>query len=132
MAVTAKWLNESNEVLHFEYKDKWTWDEAVEAIQKSQTMLNEVQHPVSSIIELEEQYYLPPNPMKYLKQIVENRSTHKNDSGITIFLNAEVLTKAMLDVISIGNPEVAKFVTFNHAKTVHEAIEKIQAIQESQ
>ena len=130
MTVTTQWLNENNDILHFKYKDKWTWAEAFEAIQKSQTMLDEVQEPVSSIIELEERYYLPHNSMTQLRQIVENRATHKNDSGITIFLNAEVLTKAMLDVIAMGNPEAAKFVIFNHAKTLDEAVQKINKIQE--
>lgn len=41
-----------------------------------------------------------------------------------IFLNAKVLTKAMLDIIQIGDPEAAKFVSFTHAQTLDEAIEK--------
>ncbi len=124
MSVTVQWANPEQTILHFEYTGKWTWAEVFPALHESQQMMNQVNHPVASIVDLTDGKQLPLDSMKYLDKVVEARAEHANDSGITIFLNAQVLTKAMLDFIELKNPQAIPFISLIHAKTYDEAVEK--------
>jgi len=132
MNAKVNWVNPEKTVLHFEYSVGWSWEDAFMAVQQSMQMMDAIDYPIATIVDLTASSKLPADPMNALGKIVENRATHPNDSGITIFLNAEVLTKAMLDYIQLGNPEAAQFVEFVHAKTLDEAINKATALLETQ
>jgi len=124
MNATVNWINDEKAVLHFKYKAGWSWEDVFGIVQQSQKMMDAVDYQVATIVDLTDAPKLPPDPMNALGKVVENRATHPNDSGITVFLNAEVLRKAMLDYIKLGDPEAAQFVEFIHAKTIDEALAK--------
>ena len=132
MNASVNWANSEKSVLHFEYGIGWTWEDVFEIVQKSMQKMDEIDYPVATIVDLTASPKLPPDPMNALGKIVENRAKHPNDSGITIFLNAAVLTKAMLDYIKLGDPEAAKFVEFIHAKTLNEALDKATELLKAQ
>jgi len=124
MAVELNWVDETKTVLHFAYRGRWTWEEVFGALQQSQQMMDTVSHKVATIVDLTDGQKLPVDMMRHMSKIVDDRSKHTNDSGDTVFLNAEALTKAVLNFIEIGNPEAAKFAQFVHATTYNEAVEK--------
>ncbi len=121
MPVNITWLNDENRVLYFDYIGLWTWEESYAAIRKSNEMMNEVNHPVGSIVDFTNTQNFPDGLADAMKVIAELRGGHPNDTGETVYVNAEVLTKAMFDVIRATDPEVAKVIKFTHSKTVEES-----------
>lgn len=125
MSVTADWVDsQERTIIHFDYRDKWTWEDVFEQIEKSQQMMDTVSHKVATIIDLTHSHKLPTDAMDAIGKIFD-RAIHPNDSTIIVFLNAETLTKAMLDLIAISDPQAVNFREFIHAKTLDEAINKV-------
>jgi hypothetical protein len=125
MSVTVNWVDsEDKKILHFEYRDNWTWEESFEQIQESQQMMDTVSQKVATIIDLTDNNKIPTGAMDAIGKIF-SFPIHPNDSTVIVFLNAEALTKAMLDFISIANPDKVNFREFIHAKTLDEAIDKV-------
>jgi len=128
MSVTVDWIDsETKTIIHFEYRDMWTWEDVFEQIEKSQQMMDTVSHKVATIIDLTHNSKLPSDAMNAIGKIFD-RAIHPNDSTIIVFLNAQTLTKAMLDLIAIRDPDAVNFREFVHAKTLDEAITKVNQL----
>jgi len=132
MPATVTWLNDNKNILYFDYIGMWTWEESYAAIEKSNRMMDEVNHPVGSIVDFTNTDRIPANLPKAMQKIAELRGSNPNDSGETVYVKAEILTKAMLDVIRVTDPEVAKVIKFTHAKTVEHAEELLLQVMDKQ
>ncbi len=125
MSITVKWVDsQKKKIIHFEYRNEWTWDEVFQQIEKSQQMMDTVSHKVATIIDLTNTQKLPSGSMDAMGKIF-SRAIHPNDSTIIVFLNAHALTKAMLDFFAIRDPDAVNFREFIHARTLDEAIGKV-------
>lgn len=121
MPIEVTWLNERKDMLYFDYIGLWTWDGVFAVIEESNIMMDEVDHPVGTIVDFTNTVHLPDGLPNAMKKIAELRETHPNDSGETVYVKAQILTKAMFDIIQMTDPEVASVIKFTHTKTVEEA-----------
>jgi len=127
MPVNADWLNDEKTILRFVYAGHWTWDEAVAMLDDANRKMKQVKHPVAVIVDMTDGQRLPENPLENIGRLAQGRGKSPNDSGITVFLNADVLTKAMQDVIEITGASMPQGLTATYARTLDEAIEKAKA-----
>ncbi len=133
MPVTVNWLNDKKNILYFDYVGLWEWEESYSIIAQSNIMMEEVNHPVGSIVDFTNTSHVPDNLADAMKKIAELRDSHPNDSGETVYVNAKILTKAMFDIIQITQPEIASIIKFTHAKSVDEAEQiLLSALKKSQ
>lgn len=127
MRVTVEWLNDDQQILYYQFFKDWTWDEAMPQFEKGQKLLSSVDHPVATIAEYMDADEIPKNSDPYIRQIMKSRSTtYKHDTGITVFVNAGALTRAMLDVVALGEKEYRDFAEFLHTKSLEDAIELVE------
>jgi len=121
MPVSITWLTDKKNILYFDYIGKWEWKESFDAISKSNEMMDEVNHQVGSIVDFTNSDHLPDGLADAMKTIADLRESHPNDSGETVYVNAQILTKAMFDIIRVTDPKVANVIKFTHAKSVDQA-----------
>lgn len=122
MSVTVTWADTEKTILYFEYKGQWSSNDVFRVVQDSQKMMEEAKHPVASIIDLTQGRQLPMKSADYLSDVVETRSRNPYDSGITVFVNALPLTRAMLDLMELKNPQATRFATFAYVNSYNEAV----------
>ena len=124
MPVTARWLDEEKTILGFIYSGSWEWQEAFDMMATSPQMMDEVDHPVAVVVDMTTGQQLPSDPLKHIPKLSQGRGKSKNDSGITVFLNANILTKAMQDVIEMTKMPMPKGLVAVYARTYDDAIEQ--------
>ena len=99
MPIQVEWTDPGKQILLFTYED-WTWEDLFTSIETSRQMMDEATLPVASIIKLAPgKQQLLPDLDESIKQLVEDHMRHPKDSGVTVFVNAETVTKAMIDMI---------------------------------
>ena len=126
MGVEAKWLDDEKTILGFIYSGRWEWQEAFDMMEDSPRIMDEADGPVAVVVDMTAGRDLPSDPLKHILKLSQGRGKSKNDSGITVFLNANVLTKAMQDVMEMTKMRVPPGLVAVYARTKDEAMEKAQ------
>lgn len=124
MPVTAEWLDDDRTIVRFNYDGNWEWEEAFQVVNTGNEMMKQVDHPVAVVVDMTNGQQLPPNPLQNIQKLSRGRGQHPNDSGITVFLNAEVLTKAMQDVLEMTGAQLPPGLSATYARTLDEAIKQ--------
>lgn len=121
MSITVVWDNPEKTVLRFIYEGRWTWDEFHPVINQGNQMTREVEHKVVSIVDMRAASDVPPNALVHLKRVMEQAAKYPNNSGVTIFLDAEAFGKAILSMLKQVYPLLASQMEFLHTDTLEDA-----------
>ena len=120
MSISISWDNEEKSVVRFVYQGKWTWEEFYEKIDAANAMMNTVDSPCVSIIDMRESNYLPKGAAVHIRNVIRRSMSH-NNSGISVFLQADVIVKAMIEVLKKSYPDILENTEWIYAKTLDEA-----------
>jgi hypothetical protein len=120
MGIEAQWDNDEKTVVRFIYRDKWTWEEFYKYIQQANAMMDTVAHPVVSIIDMRESNYLPPGAAVHIRNVIRMSMSH-NNAGISVFLKADRIVQAMIEVLQKTYPDILEHTEWLYAETLEEA-----------
>ena len=120
MGIAIHWDNSEKTVVRFVYNGKWTWEEFYNTIAQANAMMDTVSRPVVSIIDMRSSNYLPPGAAIHIRNVIRQSQSH-NNSGISVFLQADMIVKAMIDVLRKAYPDILANTNWIYAKTLEEA-----------
>jgi hypothetical protein len=122
MSVEVKWHNEEKTVMYFKYKGKWTWDVALSKVALANMLMDEQGKgkPCVSIVDMRQSNYMPPESGKYIRAMILMSVSH-NNSGITVFINADIVVAGIIDLLRSMYPDIRDFSNFLYAKDLTEA-----------
>lgn len=125
--IRVEWDNQEKTVVRFTYTGKWTWDEFYIHIKKTNEMMDTVDHICVSIVDMSNSGNLPLGASVHIRNIIRQSMSH-NNSGISVFINAETLVKMIIDALRMNYPDIKDFSNFIYAKSIEEA--RIKALAE--
>jgi hypothetical protein len=73
MGVEVRWANPEKTAILFVYVHPWSWDDLYVAREMRDFMMDEVDHPVTVIIDLSASKQLPPNVFAGIKKMWEKK-----------------------------------------------------------
>src|SRR3990172_6558845 len=86
MGVTVDWYDETKTIVHYQFKDKWTWDEFYVCWEWVRNAMETSAQKVAVITDLSGSLYIPPNPLLHLRALVQQH--HPNYAGVTVYVGA--------------------------------------------
>lgn len=122
MAVEVRWLNPEKTVILFVYIHPWSWDDLADAREQRDRLMNEVEHPVTVIIDLSASRQLPPNIFAGIRRVWEKKHAK---SGKIILVGANPLIRSASDVLMRLTPGMLPHVRMT--KTLEEAYELLNS-----
>lgn len=135
MSISVTWDNEAKTIVRFEYEGKWTWEDFYEKIDAANKMMDTVESPCVSIIDMQKSHFLPSGAALHIRNVIRKSMSH-NNSGISVFLDADVIVKAMIEVLRKSYPDILENTEWLYAKTLEQArtmaqeqVDKLHAAQ---
>lgn len=122
MSVITEWLDENKTIIRLYYEKKWDWQDAIDAHVEANRLMNSVAHFVAVIIDMSATNYMPPQSIFKVRELSYMRGQSPNDSGITVFLDADVLTKAVVNFIETTDAQDLPELTALFARSMDDAI----------
>jgi hypothetical protein len=123
MTVSVEWDNEEKTIVRFTYTGKWTWDEFYIHVKQANELMDTVAYRCVSIVDMSKSKHLPPGAAVHIRNIIRQSMSH-NNSGITVFINADTIVKMFIEALRQNYPDIKDFSNFLYAKSMEEAREK--------
>ncbi len=120
MGIEIEWDNEQHSIMRFIYTDKWTWEEFYTKIDEANQLMDTVAHSCVSIIDMRNSNFLPAGAAVHIRNVIRKSMSH-NNSGISVFLQADVIVRVMIDVLRRSYPDILENTDWLYAKTLEEA-----------
>ena len=120
MGISVDWDNAEKTIMRFVYEGKWTWEAFYETIERANQMMDTVERPVVSIIDMRKSSFLPYGAAIHIRNVIRKSQSH-NNSDISVFLQADVIVKAMINVLQKSYPDILENTSWIYAKTLEEA-----------
>jgi hypothetical protein len=120
MGIAIAWDNAEKTIVRFVYEGKWTWEDFYQTIARANEMMDTVNKPVVSIIDMQKSNFLPYGAAIHIRNVIRQSQSH-NNSGISVFLQADVIVKAMIEVLRKSYPDILANTAWIYAKTLEEA-----------
>lgn len=120
MGIIVIWDDEEQTIVRFVYAGLWTWEEFNHVIREGNAMMDTVNHPVVSIVDMSNSSHVPPNALVHIKWAVDYSGNH-NNSRIVVFAGATAFYKTMLNVLTTLYPHINHAANFLHVNTLDEA-----------
>ncbi len=89
MPVTVEWDNEEKTVIRFDYDGAYTWEDVYNAMDKSNKMMETVEHSVAHIIDVRKAGSVPPNALSHARRI-EAKTHPRRSYHVTVGANTFV------------------------------------------
>lgn len=126
MGIQIEWANDEKSIVRFIYEQKWTWEEFYTKIDEANELMDTVEHACVSIIDMRNSNHLPAGAAVHIRNVIRRSMSH-NNSGISVFLQADVIVRVMIDVLRKSYPDILDNTEWLYAKTLEEAREIAQA-----
>jgi hypothetical protein len=126
MPVKVEWDNEEKSIVRFIYTGIWTWDEFYIHVKEANELMDTVNDKCVSIVDMSKAGRLPNGASVHIRNIIRQSMSH-NNSGITVFINAETIVRMIIDALRMNYPDIKDFSNFIYAKNIDEAREKAAA-----
>lgn len=120
MGISVDWDNSEKTIVRFVYEGQWTWEAFYGTVARANEMMDEVDRPVVSIIDMRKSNFLPPGAGVHIRNVIRQSQSH-NNSGISVFLRADLIVKAMINVLQKVYPDIVENTEWIYAKTLEEA-----------
>lgn len=120
MSISILWDNEEKSIVRFVYTGRWTWEDFYVQIDAANAMMDTVDSPCVSIIDMRASNYLPKGAAVHIRNVIRRSMSH-NNSGISVFLQADVIVQVMIEVLRKSYPDILKNTEWIYAKTLDEA-----------
>ncbi|GAB5491196.1 MAG: hypothetical protein Phog2KO_14110 [Phototrophicaceae bacterium] len=120
MGVEIQWDNDEKTIMHFIYEGRWTWKEFYTKIDEANQLMDTVPHPCVSIIDMQKSRYLPSGAALHISNVIRQSMSH-NNSGISVFLQADMIVQIMIDVLKEIYPDILENTEWLYANTLEEA-----------
>ncbi len=126
MTIQVNWADKDKTILRLYYEQIWGWQDAIDGHIKANQMMAKVKHPVAIILDLSDSDYIPPGSLAKVRELSFMRGQQPNDSGITVFLNADILTKAVVEFVDMTESEELPELQAVFSKSLDDAIQQAQ------
>lgn len=120
MGITVDWDNAEKTVVRFIYSGNWTWEEFYTTIRNANALMDTVDKPCVSIIDMRDSKFMPAGALVHIRNVIRMSMSH-NNSGISVFLDAQLIVKAMIEVLRKSFPDILQNTNWIYAKTLEEA-----------
>jgi hypothetical protein len=122
MPVSVEWDNEEKTIVRFTYTGKWTWDDFYKYVKEANDLMDTVNYRCVSIIDMSKSNFLPLGASVHVRNIIRQSMSH-NNSGISVFINADTIVKMIIDALRHNYPDIKDFSNFIYAKNLDQARE---------
>lgn len=124
MPIMIQFANEDKTIIHCILTEKWTIQEAQEAMDFSIAhLLPEISHVPDVIVEFRNTNHIPTGVLQLWRYIYNWREKHQFNAGIVVFLTAPVTSKAMFRTMSTMRLPITKNLYFvDDWDTAHQTI----------
>lgn len=109
MSIDVRWDNEEKTIVYYTVHKGWNWPDLDAAMDQSHQLMNEVDHPVYSIIDFSGSGLLPKNPLFRGKRLAAKR--HPN-TAMAVFVAGNSFFQAMFGVFSRMYPNLTNMTQF--------------------
>lgn len=120
MGIQIDWDNDQRSIVRFVYQGKWTWEEFYSKIDEANQLMDTVSYSCVSIIDMRESNFLPAGAAIHIRNVIRKSMSH-NNSGISVFLQADLIVRVMIDVLRRSYPDILENTEWLYAKTLEEA-----------
>jgi hypothetical protein len=110
MGIEVSWDNEERTIIRHTYQGEWTWEEFLAALEKSNTMLDSVNHLVDCIVDMtNSRQILTSSTTSYHK--IAAYSQHPN-WGVSVLVTKSFLVQTFAGVFTKLYPKFGRKILF--------------------
>ena len=95
MAIVVKWNDEEKNSIRLIYEGRWDWTEYYTAHDTSHAMIDEVEHTVDLVYDLDNTSYIPNDALGHFKRTARSAPTRQ---GLTILIGGNMFMWAMFNM----------------------------------
>lgn len=110
MPVDIAWDDDAQTRMRYRFYDKWTWQDAWEAMSQAKAMSEQVDHTVDALIDLRDNNWFPPGA---ITQFRASSKMRPNNRGYIVIITDSVIINTIPRVIQA---------IFPHNKTSYHAV----------
>jgi hypothetical protein len=124
MTINVTWDDPEHTIIRYEFNERWTWPELLQAVAQSDAMLMEAGHVCHFIYDIRLSRAIPDSALTYLKRFVGKK---RANTGIQVVVGndksrALALAESLLSVLQkLYNPDWGLF----FAESLDEAHERL-------
>lgn len=123
MVVSVKWDNEEHTIIRVVYYTEWTKAQQIEANRLGQTLLDEVEHSVNTIVDFRQLQCMPPDFFSIAPEIVHSAFFIHPNADKVIVVGAAKLLKHLSSVIAkVYKQTQGKFVHVDSLETAYNVL----------
>jgi hypothetical protein len=121
MGIEIRWYNEEKSIMYFRYFGVWEWQDALAKVAEANSMMDMITEGICvSIVDMSQTNYLPPQSGYYIRQLILQSQSH-NNSGLSVFINADRVTSGVITLLTDMYPSIRDFSNFIYASDLAEA-----------
>lgn len=122
MGIQVVWDDDEQTIVRFIYSETWDWQTFRNAIVDGNVLMDDVTHPVVSIVDMSATSYVPPGSISHIKWAVEYSGNHNNSRKV-IFVRANTLYQVIVEAVKQSYPNVDLAASFTYVDDLESARE---------
>lgn len=104
MGVRVNWWDETEQILHYEFHDPWTWHDYERALTQGRALMREKPHPVCIINNLLDTHKFPGLIISRMKRYIETRPAN---TGLVVFVTESFFIHTIIQTFHTIYPRLA-------------------------
>lgn len=120
MGIQVSWDNQEQSVIRLVYDGFWGWEDFHQSFRDANQLMETSQTPCVLIIDMRASNYLPTGASTHFK-VAGQDLTSDNFSGILVFVKADVIIRAMVELLIRQYPQLFGSVNVFYTNSIAEA-----------
>jgi hypothetical protein len=116
MGIRVKWNNAEKTILRYTFEGEWSWEELDMARRHGEKMVEGMMQRYDVILDVRRLEGIPRNTLEVIR---DHYAVHSPNGGLSVFVGATALMRAILDVLNRLKPN--SFGHFRCVQTLEEA-----------
>lgn len=128
MGIQVMWDDERKWAVQYVFAPKWSWEDLKSAFAEAHALLDTVDYPVHTILDMRKTSSLPEHAITQIGKIGVNDPIHRNDSRMIVLVGVSAFVRAIISAAGKVFKPLSEQNDLRFVKTLEEA----QKIVESQ
>lgn len=98
MGVRIEWDEQQENIMHYYFDSRWTWDDAYRAFDVAHAMIEERAKPIGVILSGPDNMLVPPNMLTHTRKLMGSKKS--KHSKLIIFVTNNMFIRTMANILT--------------------------------
>jgi hypothetical protein len=98
MGVRIEWDEQEENIMHYYFDARWTWDDVYHAFDEAHAMIEERAKPIGVILSGPDNMLVPPNMLTHTRKLMGSKKS--KHSKLIIFVTTNMFIRTMANILT--------------------------------